>query len=134
MEKLVPIHWKTFAVCRPTPLKMCSRALITLYTHETPKFHHDKAFESAMLDKFEITSCKYLNIMLIKIVGHTSLGNGWIAILILSGALEPCINSSGKAALFQTPSSRRKVNHTNSLKKTLDCDLPFLKQSENDLL
>ena len=70
----------------------------SLYTSEMPKFHHDKAFESAMVDKFEITSCKYLGIIFIKIVGFTSLGNGWIAILILSGGLEPCINSSGKAA------------------------------------
>ena len=81
-----------------------------LYTHQTPKFHHNKVFESAMLDKFKITSCKYLDIILIKIVGYT------IAILILSGALGSCINSSGKAALFQTPSSRWKVNHKNSLK------------------
>ena len=58
-----------------------------------PKFHHNKAFESAMVDKFEITSCKYLGIIFIKIVGYASLGNGWIAMLILSGALEPCINS-----------------------------------------
>ena len=46
--------------------------------------------------------CKYLGIIFIKIVGYTSLGNGWIDILTLSGVLEPCINSSGKAALFQT--------------------------------
>ena len=106
----------------------------SLYTRETPKFHHDKAFESAMVEMFEITSCKYLGIIFIKIIGYTSLGNSWIAILILLGALEPCINSSGKAALFQTPSPRRKVNHKNSLKKTMDRDLSFLKLSENALL
>ena len=106
----------------------------SLYTREMPKFHHDKALESAMVNKFEITSCKYLGIIFIKIVGYTSLGNGWIAILILSGALEPCINSSGKAALFQTPSPRQKVNHNNSLKKTRDRDPPCLKLSENILL
>ena len=94
----------------------------SLYTHEMSKFHHDKAFESVMVDKFEITSCKYS----IKIVGYTSLGNGWIAILISSGALESFINSSGKAALFQKPSPRQKVNHKNSL-KTLDREPPFLK-------
>ena len=63
----------------------------SLYTREMPKFHHDKAFDSAMVDKFEITSCKYLGITFIKIVGFTSLGNCWIAILILSGGLELCI-------------------------------------------
>ena len=105
-----------------------------LYTRETLKFHHDKAFESAMVDKFKITSYKYLGIIFIKIVGYTSLETGWIATLILSGMLEPCINSSGKAALFQTPSSRRKVNHKNSLKKTLDYDPPLVKLSENVLL
>ena len=83
-----------------------------------------------MVDMFEITSYKYF----IKIVGYTSLGNGWIAILILLGALGPCINSSGKAALFQRPFPRRKVNHKNFLKKTLDHDPPFLKLSENVLL
>ena len=100
----------------------------------TLKFHHNKAFESAIVDKFEITSCKYWGIIFIKIVGYTSLGNGWIAISILSGTLELCINSSGKAALFQRPSSRRKVNHKNSLKKMLDCDPLFLKLIENVLL
>ena len=39
-----------------------------------------------MVDKFEITSCKYLGTRLLAIA--TSLGNGWIAILILSGTLE----------------------------------------------
>ena len=42
--------------------------------------------------------------------------------------------SSGKAALFLGPSPRKKVNHKNSLKKTLDRDPPFLKLSENVLL
>ena len=70
----------------------------SLYTREMLKLYHDKAFDSTMVDKFEITSCKYLGIIFIKIIGFTSLGNGWIAILILSGVLEPCINSSGKAA------------------------------------
>ena len=94
------------------------------------------AFESTMVDKFKITSCKYLAIIFIKIVGYTSLGNSRIAIaiLILSGTLEPCINISGKAALFQIPSPKRKVNHKNTLKKTLDRDPPFLKLSENVLL
>ena len=118
----------------PTPLKMCSCALTTPYTRKAPKFHHNKTFESSMVDKFKLTSCKYLSIMLIKIVGYTSLGNCWIAILILSGTLEACINSSGKAALFQRPSPRWKLNHKNSLKKTLNSDLPFLKLSENVLL
>ena len=68
----------------------------------------DKAFESAMVSKFEITSCKYLGIF-IKIVDYTSLGNGWIAILILSGALELSINSSGKVALFQRPSTKAEI-------------------------
>ena len=66
----------------------------SIYTWDA-KFHPDKAFEGAMVDKFEITSCKYLGIIFIKIIGYTSLGNSWIAILILSGAMEPCINSSG---------------------------------------
>ena len=118
----------------PTSLKLCSCALTTLYTCEMPKFPHDKTFESAMVDKFEITSCKYLGIIFIKIVGYTPLGNGWIAILVSSGEFEPCINSSGKAALFQRPSPRWKVNQKNSLKKILDRDLPFLKLSENVLL
>ena len=102
----------------------------SLYIHETLKFHHDKAFESAMVDKFEITSCKYFiyqDCWQGLIVGYASLGNGWIAILILSGMLESCNNSSGKAAIFQIPSPRWKVNHKNSLKKTLDRDPPFLK-------
>ena len=86
---------------------------------------HDNAFESAIVDKFEITSCKYLGIIFIKIVGYTSLGNGWIAILTLPDALKPCINSSGKAALFQTPSLRHTVNHKSSLKKTLNHNPPF---------
>ena len=52
---------------------------------------------------------------------------------LLLGALEPCINSSGKAALFQTPSLRQKVDHKKSLMKTLDRNPPFLKLSENVL-
>ena len=50
-----------------------------IYTREMSKFHHNKACENAMVDKFELTSYKYF----IKIVGYTSLGNGWIAILII---------------------------------------------------
>ena len=106
----------------------------SIYTCETLKFHHDKAFESAIVDKFEMTSCKYLGIIFIKIVGYTSLGNGWIAKLTLPDALKPCIDSSGKAALFQTPSPRHKVNHKSSLKKNLNHDSPFFKPNENVLL
>ena len=36
---------------------------------------------------------RHKDIIFIKIVDYTSLGNGWIAILILSGMLETCINS-----------------------------------------
>ena len=110
------------------------KQLSTVYTSETPKFHHDKAFESAMVEKFKVTYCKYLGVIFIKIIGYTSLGNSWIALLILSGTLEPCINSSGKATLFQRPSPRQKINHKNSLKKTLDCDPPILKLSKNVLM
>ena len=35
-----------------------------------PKFHHHKAFESAMVGKFEIASSKYLGIIFIKIIGY----------------------------------------------------------------
>ena len=106
----------------------------SLYTCETLKFHPKKPFESTMVDKIKITSYKYFVIIFIKIVGYTSLKNGWTVILILSGALEPCINNSGKAALFERPYTRQKVNHKNSLKKTLDRDTPFLKLTENVLL
>ena len=92
----------------------------------------DKAFKSVVVDKIEITSCKYLGIIFIKIVGYTSLENGWVAISNLSGALVPCVNISGKAALYYSRHLLRwKVNHKNFLKKTLDRDLPFLKLSEN---
>ena len=42
------------------------------------QFHHVKAFESAMVDEFEINSCKYMGIIFIKIVGYPSFKNGWI--------------------------------------------------------
>ena len=47
----------------PTPLifkRKCAHMHVQLYTREMPKSHHKKAFESAMVDQFEITSCYHI--------------------------------------------------------------------------
>ena len=40
---------------------MCINNFPHIYTWDA-KFHHVKAFESVMVDEFEINSCKYMSI------------------------------------------------------------------------
>ena len=94
MDKLVPIHWKTFAVCQLHWRCAHVHKQLSMHTCEMPKFHHNKAFKSAMVDKVRNNPavCTW--------VSYLSLKNSWITILISSGALEPrlepCVNSFGK--------------------------------------
>ena len=110
MDKLVLICWKLSQFADSNDFKKENVLMYvnnSQYTRQTSSFTtsidsifsvrrmyylcHKKAFDSAMVDEFELNSCKYLGIIFIKIVGYTLFGNEWIAILILSGTLKPYI-------------------------------------------